>query len=121
MVYHELRERVSEDALDAIFAALSHRGRRAALRLVAAGDREGVAMNRLAERLGMSPQALQKHLASLERAGLITRVRDGRVTHAVAQPEVLAAAQSWITEMSAYWNAQLDALADYINALTKEN
>ena len=77
-------------------------------------------MTQLAEHLGMSPQALQKHLGSLERAGLIARVRDGRVTHAVAQPESLAAAQAWVDEMSDYWNTQLDSLGDYIETLKKE-
>lgn len=120
MVYSGTRQPADEDALDAIFAALAHRSRRAALRQVAAGDREGVAMNQLAEQLAMSPQALQKHLASLERAGLIARVREGRVTHARAQPDTLAEAQSWITEMSDYWAAQLDSLGDYIKAIKKE-
>lgn len=74
-------------------------------------------MNELADATGMSPQALQKHLVSLERAGLIARTRDGRTTHAIAQPEVLNSAGEWIAEMSHYWNTQLDSLSDYIASL----
>ncbi|KGN30197.1 ArsR family transcriptional regulator [Knoellia sinensis KCTC 19936] len=112
-----MQRRLDEDELDAVFAALAHQGRRAALRHIADGDRGSLAMNQLAEATGMSPQALQKHLVSLERAGLIERSREGRVTHAVAQPEVLAAAGDWIADMSAYWNNQLDSLSDYIATL----
>jgi DNA-binding transcriptional ArsR family regulator len=114
MVYH--RPRLDEDQLDAVFAALAHRSRRSALRKIAA-HQGPLAMNRLAELTGMSPQALQKHLGSLERAGLIERARQGRQTHAVAHPDVLAAAREWITQMSDYWNAQFDSLQDYIATL----
>lgn len=114
MVYH--RSRLDEDQLDTVFAALAHRNRRSALREIA-GHPGPLAMNRLAALTGMSPQALQKHLVSLERAGLIERVRRGRQTHAVAHPDALAAAREWITQMSDYWNAQFDSLEDYVATL----
>ncbi|MDL9980447.1 ArsR/SmtB family transcription factor [Microbacterium sp. ASV49] len=116
MVYGAAPAPLGEVELDAVFAALAHSARRAVLREVVARDRPAT-MAVLAERLEMSPQALNKHLASLERARLITRSRVGRITSAQASPEVLDAAKDWIVAMTDYWNAQLDSLQSYIDTL----
>jgi DNA-binding transcriptional ArsR family regulator len=115
MVYQAVK---SEDAvdLDAVFGALAHEGRRAVLAELAKADAP-TAMKALAERTRMSPQLMNKHAASLERAGLISRRAHGRETQAVAHPEVLNAAKGWIEEMTEYWNGQLDALGRYLDSL----
>jgi len=115
MVYRLVKAEDDVD-LDAVFGALSHGGRRAVLVELAKTDAP-TAMKDLAERTGMSPQLMNKHAASLERAGLISRRSHGRETRAVAHPEVLNAAKDWIDEMTAYWNSQLDALGDYLECL----
>lgn len=113
MVYCSI---LAEDELDAVFAALAHRARRAVLREITRHEAPP-AMNQLAGSLAMSPQALNKHLTSLERARLITREKHGRETNARANPEVLDAAKEWIVEMTDYWNTQLDSLQEYIDSL----
>lgn len=105
-----------EGGVDAVFSALAHGARRAILRQLARTDAP-TAMNELAAATGISPQLLNKHAASLERAGLITRERQGRETRAHAHPEVLQQAQAWIEEMTAYWNTQLDSLTEYVATL----
>ncbi len=115
MVYQVVN--ASDDVdLDAVFAALAHGGRRAVLAELA-GAGAPTAMKDLAARTGMSPQLMNKHAASLERAGLITRRAAGRQTRAVAHPEVLAAARDWIERTAAFWDAQLDALDEYLGTL----
>lgn len=108
-----LAESAAEDTLDATFAALSHRSRRQLLRLVLDADAP-LAMSDLATSAGISPQLLNKHAATLERAGLIRRVPHGRERHVYAKPEAMASAQQWITEMTSFWNTQLDSLEQYV-------
>lgn len=111
---------LSEPELDAVFGALAHPVRRAVLHEVASPDRPE-AMTELAERLDLSPQALNKHLTTLERARLITRVKQGRATSAQANPEVLDSTRDWIVAMTDYWNTQLDSLQQYIESLHRKN
>ena len=60
---------------DRVFRALADGTRRDIVRRAIAGE-EGVA--ELAEHYPMSFAAVQKHVAILERAGLVTKVRSGR-------------------------------------------
>ena len=64
------------DALSATFAALSDPTRRAILARLALGE---TTVSELAEPFSMSLPAVSKHLKVLERAGLISRSRDGSV------------------------------------------
>ncbi|MEE2524095.1 helix-turn-helix domain-containing protein [Pseudarthrobacter sp. J75] len=107
---------LTDEELDAVFSALAHRARRDVLQAIARHS-EPPAMKELAAELEVSPQLLQKHLATLEKARLITRQKHGRETNAEAHPEVLAAANEWIAEMTSYWNDQLDSLQAYIDQL----
>jgi DNA-binding transcriptional ArsR family regulator len=55
----------------------------------------GLSQKQLADRLGMTPQAVHWHLVRLAGAGLVRRVRDGRqVRHFVAQAKPLPVAAS---------------------------
>lgn len=114
MVYRDGQE--AEAALDAVFGALAHPARRALLRQLVAGS-ESLAMSSLAASAGLSPQLLTKHLATLERAGLVSRARRGREKHARAHRAPLSAASRWIEETTVYWNAQLDSLEEYVASL----
>jgi DNA-binding transcriptional ArsR family regulator len=65
----------TDDALDNLFHALSDATRRDILRRCAEGD---PSVSRLADAYPMSFAAVQKHVAVLERAGLVTKERRGR-------------------------------------------
>jgi DNA-binding transcriptional ArsR family regulator len=116
VVYGLLGDALDEAALDAVFGALAHRSRRAVVQYLVHRETP-TAMNDLAANVGMSPQLLNKHAAALERPALISRTAHGREKHVSAHPEVLAAAQQWIDEVTAYWNAQLDSLDEYVTSL----
>jgi DNA-binding transcriptional ArsR family regulator len=69
----------------------------------------------LAARLAVSARALAKHLAVLQRSGLIARWKVGRVHYCRLAAEPLERAGTWMAHHQAFWECQLDALALYVD------
>ncbi|MFE4468019.1 ArsR/SmtB family transcription factor [Leifsonia sp. NPDC056824] len=113
MVY--VQESASEVELDAVFAALAHPVRRDLLRFLA--TRAPMRMSAIAAARGISPQLLNKHVASLEKAGLAVRRRSGREKDLVIDEGRLAVAQTWLLETRRFWESRLDSLDAYIAEL----
>ena len=84
---------MADDPLSLTFAALADPTRRAILSRLADGD---ATVNELAEPFAMSVQAISKHLAVLERAGLISKGRNAQYRPCHLEPESLAPAIDWI-------------------------
>lgn len=100
----------SEDRADALFHALSDRTRRDILRRVLAGEHS---VTTLAASYDMSFAAVQKHVAVLERAGLLTKRRQGREQLASGDVEAVRSVASMLDELEAVWRgrvARIDAL-----------
>ena len=100
----------SEDRADAMFHALSDRTRRDILRRVLAGEHS---VTSLAASYDMSFAAVQKHVAVLERAGLLTKRRSGREALASGDVEAVRSVSSMLTELEEVWRgriARIDAL-----------
>jgi DNA-binding transcriptional ArsR family regulator len=97
--------------LDLTFAALSDPSRRAMLARLANGD---ATVGELARPFSMSLPAVTKHLNVLQRAGLITRERDGRMRRCHLRPERLSQAMGWIEDTRRFWDGQLEALARHL-------
>ena len=93
----------------AVFAALADPTRRAVLRQVA--ERGPVTATELAEDLPVTRQAVAKHLAVLEGAGLVAPRRVGRENRFTAATEPLAAAERWLAEAGDAWDERLARLA----------
>jgi DNA-binding transcriptional ArsR family regulator len=93
--------------LDEVFSALSDPTRRKILVRLAEGDRS---VGELAKPFDVSLPAISKHLGVLERAGLITREREGRVRHCHLEPEPLAGALEWIAQYGRFWEERFDSL-----------
>ena len=105
----------TEDRADALFHALSDRTRRDILRRVLDGE---YSVTTLAARYDMSFAAVQKHVAVLERAGLLTKRRSGREQLASGDVEAVRSVASMLDELEGVWRgrvARIDAL------LTQEN
>jgi DNA-binding transcriptional ArsR family regulator len=66
------------------------------------------AISGLARRYDMSFAAVQKHVAVLEEAGLITKTRKGREQLVRAEPETLAAARETLEALEGVWVERLD-------------
>lgn len=99
--------------LDLLFYALSDGTRRAVLeRLAEEGD---LMVTALAEPFDISLPAVSKHLRVLERAGLLTQDRDGRIRRCQLVADPLQAAAEWIDHYSRFWEIQFDSLAEYLS------
>jgi DNA-binding transcriptional ArsR family regulator len=99
---------------DRLFAALADPTRRDIVRRAMAGE-EGVA--ELAERYPMSFAAVQKHVAFLERAGLVTKQRVGRRKVVRTDIDGLRAAHRVLDHLEELWRGRVERMADLI---TKE-
>ena len=101
-----------EDRADALFHALADRTRRDIMRRVLAGEHS---VSVLAARYDMSFAAVQKHVAVLERAGLLTKRRSGREQLASGDVEAVRSVASLLTELEQVWRgriARIDALLE---------
>ncbi len=100
--------------LDAVFSALGDPTRRAILARLALGE---ASVGDLAAPHQMSLPAVSKHLRVLETAGLLRKERDGRVIRCRLEAAPLRDAAAWIAEYRRFWEAQLEALAGYLERL----
>jgi DNA-binding transcriptional ArsR family regulator len=107
----DLQARASDDA-DRIFAALGDATRRDIVRRAIAGE-EGVA--ELATHYQTSFAAVQKHIAVLERAGLVTKVRIGRRKVVRTRLEGLRQARLVLDRYEALWRDRVDRMTELIS------
>jgi DNA-binding transcriptional ArsR family regulator len=99
---------VSASRADAVFSALADPTRRRVYsRLAKTGRASATA---LARELPVTRQAVSKHLASLEAAGLVAAEREGRELRYRPTPGPLSEAMRWMTEVGAEWDRRLAAL-----------
>ena len=96
-----------EERADAFFHALADSTRRDILRRVLAGEHSVTA---LAEHYPMSFAAVQKHVAVLERAGLITKRRSGRESLASGDVEAVRAVSTMLAELEAVWRGRVEGI-----------
>ena len=101
----------STRTLDRTFAALSDSTRRAILARLAEGE---TTVGELARPFRMSRPAISKHLRVLERAGLVQRQREGRVSRCELDAEPMRDAAQWIERYREFWGDRLDSLARYL-------
>ncbi len=110
VVYQQVQNRIPDDEVDRIFRALADRTRRDIVARTLVG---GVTVSQLASGYDMSFAAVQKHVAVLEGAGLITKDRRGRERLVRANPETIQRAQLLLDQFEELWRdrvARLDAL-----------
>ena len=91
-----------------VFTALADPTRRTILDLLATHG-HGTATT-LAAELPVSRPAVIKHLAVLDRAGLVAAQRHGREVRYVVQPAPLQATAAWMSRLAAEWDARLAAV-----------
>ena len=89
---------------DAFFHALADRTRRDILRRVLAGEHS---VSTLAASYDMSFAAVQKHVAVLERAGLIVKRRSGREQLASGDVEAVRSMSSMLGELEGIWRGRI--------------
>src|SRR5690349_20018797 len=103
---------VMDEATDAVFAALADPTRRRVLRLVA--ERGPTSATLLERELPVSRQAIVKHLAVLNRAGLVSGQRTGQEVRYALVPEALDDVAEWIAEIGSRWDERLGRLRQVV-------
>jgi DNA-binding transcriptional ArsR family regulator len=94
--------------LDRLFRALADATRRDIVGRVLAGERASV--SELAARYDMSFAAVQRHVAVLEEAGLVTKHREGRERRVEGNPERLARAREVLSQLEELWRARFSQI-----------
>lgn len=102
---------VDEDRADALFHALADRTRRDVLRRVLVGEHS---VSQLAQNYDMSFAAVQKHVAVLERAGLLTKRRNGREQLAHGEVEAVRSVASMMSELEELWRGRVARIDELI-------
>jgi DNA-binding transcriptional ArsR family regulator len=102
--------------MDLVFKALADPSRRQLLDRLHA--KNGQTLSELCERLGMSRQAVSKHLAVLEAANLVATVRRGREKlHYLNPVPIHEIAERWIDK---YERKRLQALSELKKSLEEK-
>jgi DNA-binding transcriptional ArsR family regulator len=104
----------ADDRLDAVFDALANQPRREIVSRLARGPMTTPELGRL---FGFTKQALNRHVALLDKAGLITRTVHGRVHELNLAPTPLGEIVSWATEIRRGWEASLDRLDEVLRSI----
>ena len=104
-----------EDAADAMFRALADRTRRDILRRILAGEHS---VSALAQHYPMSFAAVQKHVAVLERAGLLVKRRHGREQLASGDVEAIRSVAAMLGELEQIWRGRISRIDELLSTDT---
>ena len=103
--------------LDMTFGALADATRRGILEQLSGGESS---VTKLAEPYNISLSAISKHLRVLERAGLLSQEKNGRVRRCRLDAGPMKEASDWISRYQRFWEQQLDSLAIYLDKLQND-
>lgn len=107
----------SSPSVDTSFAALSDATRRGVLEQLARSD---ASITELADRFEMTLTGMKKHVEVLERAGLVTTEKVGRVRTCRLGTSRLEEEAAWLENYRQLWAARFGALDDVIRQLQQE-
>jgi DNA-binding transcriptional ArsR family regulator len=103
---------VKPDPDDELWSAIGDPSRRRVLDLLVTGGEASASW--LAGRVPFTRQAVAKHLAVLEDAGLVRAERAGRERRFSPTPAPLGEAISWMASVGGEWDERLAALERYV-------
>ena len=101
----------TDDRADAMFHALADRTRRDILRRVLFGE---YSVSALAANYDMSFAAVQKHVAVLEKAGLLSKRRNGREQLTHGEVEAVRSVASMLAELEEVWRGRIARIDELI-------
>ncbi|MEQ7123875.1 metalloregulator ArsR/SmtB family transcription factor [Actinopolymorpha sp. B11F2] len=101
-------DELSDEAVDHLFHALADTTRRDILHRCVRGQ---PSVSRLAEAYPMSFAAVQKHVAVLERAGLVTKQRSGREQRVRTNPDAVRRARHALDLLETAWRGRVDRMS----------
>jgi DNA-binding transcriptional ArsR family regulator len=104
-------DQLSETEIDRLFQALADSTRRDIVRRVTVAE---YSVSGLAGLYAMSFAAVQKHVAVLERATLVTKEKRGREQIVRGNHDGLQKARQLLDEYEAIWRQRFDRIADIL-------
>ncbi len=102
---------LAEEAVDELFHALADPTRRDILRRCATGE---PSVSRLADAYPMSFAAVQKHVAVMERAGLVTKERRGREQLVRTDADAIGRVRHALDELETTWRGRVERMSDLL-------
>lgn len=108
----------NQTRFDASFAALSDATRRGVLEQLGRAD---ASITDLADKFHMTLTGMKKHVGVLERAGLVTTEKVGRVRTCKLGSRRLEEEAGWIERYRQLWAQRFDALDDVIEDLKRKD
>jgi DNA-binding transcriptional ArsR family regulator len=102
---------LADDEVDRLFHALADATRRDILRRCVRGE---PSVSRLADDYPMSFAAVQKHVAVLERAGMVVKERRGREQLVRTDPDAVRRARRVLDRLETAWRGRVDRMADLL-------
>jgi len=103
---------VSDEQADLLFHALADATRRDIVRLVMTTEQS---VSALARRYPVSFAAIQKHVAVLERAGLVVKRKAGREQLVGGQVDAVQVAARLLDDLESLWRGRLDRFSDVLD------
>lgn len=103
--------------LSMIFSALADPTRRAILARLSEGE---APVKDLVAPFELSGPAITKHLKVLERAGLISRSREGQQRPCKLEPRALEPAADFLEQYRGMWEERLDRLGEYLKSVAAQ-
>jgi DNA-binding transcriptional ArsR family regulator len=107
----ELINSADEDRADAMFHALADRTRRDILRRALVGEHS---VSALAANYDMSFAAVQKHVAVLEKAGLLSKRRRGREQLTHGEVEAVRSVAEMLAQLEEIWRGRIARIDELI-------
>jgi DNA-binding transcriptional ArsR family regulator len=101
-----------------VYYALADPTRRAIVGVLGKGP---ASVSALAAPFAMALPSFMKHIAVLERSGVIRSSKIGRVRTCELRPKTLSHAEQWLGAQRAMWEAHSDRMAAFVEKLHQEN
>jgi DNA-binding transcriptional ArsR family regulator len=99
------------ERVDEVLKALADPTRRQVIERLVSGS---ATTSELAEPFSMALPSFLQHLSVLERAGLVTSTKQGRVRTYRLSPAGLESVQGWLADQRRLWERRLDQLDQFL-------
>ncbi len=104
--------------IDVTFGALADPTRRRVVELL---RERPLRAGEVADRIGLSPPAMSRHLRALRAGGLVDvelSDEDGRARRYRLRPERFRALQTWLSGLEGHWDKQLETFREHAERRT---